>query len=233
MCGSIGICLGYHRLLTHRSLRVPKWLERTLVTIGALALQGGPILWVSAHRRHHAHTEDLERDPHSSARGFWWSHMFWMFYQRPEIFDYVLYKRHARDVDRDPYYRLLDRNVSSIILQVLLGLMLLGLGGWSFVIYGVFLRTVVLWHSTWLINSATHMVGYRNFDDDNDARNVWWAALLTYGEGWHNNHHANPNVAKAGLRWWEIDMTWWAIQVLGSLGLTEKVVKLTSPRTTP
>ncbi len=225
LCGSIGICLGYHRLLSHRSLQVPKWLERSIVTVGALALQGGPILWVSAHRRHHAHTEDVERDPHASSRGFWWSHMTWLFYKRPQFFDYGRYKRYAPDIDRDPYYRWLDRNSAFLLFQVLLGLLLLGLGGWSFVIYGIFLRTVLLWHSTWLINSATHWWGYRNFNCSDDSRNLWWAALLMYGEGWHNNHHANPRVARAGLRWWELDVTWQAIQVLGLLGLAKRIVK--------
>ena len=102
------------------------------------------------------------------------------------------------------------------------------LGGWSFVIYGMFLRSVLLWHSTWLINSATHLRGYRNFEVEDGSRNLWWAAILTYGEGWHNNHHAHPNVAPAGQRWWEIDVTWWAIQTLKTLGLAKKVVM---PRT--
>ena len=82
----------------------------------------------------------------------------------------------------------------------------------------------MLWHSTWLINSASHIRGYRTFDSEDNSRNLWWAAILTYGEGWHNNHHAHPNVAKAGLRWYEIDMTWWAIKGLQSLGLAKKVV---------
>lgn len=227
LCGSVGICLGYHRLLSHRSLQVPRWLARVAATVGALALQGGPILWVAAHRRHHAHAEDGERDPHSSARGFWWSHMLWLFYKRPEFFDPQLYRRYARDLDRDPYYRWLDGNL--LVLQVLLGLFLLGLGGWSFVVYGVFVRTVALWHSTWFVNSATHYWGYRNFDAKDESRNLWWVALLAYGEGWHNNHHSNPRVAKAGLRWWEIDPTWWAIRLLEILGLAKKVV---GPRAT-
>lgn len=223
LCGSIGICLGYHRLLSHRSLRVPRWLEYAIVTTGALALQGGPIFWVSGHRRHHAHPEDPNRDPHSSARGFWWSHMLWLFYQRPTFFDGETDKHYARDIERDPYYRWLERNLW--VPQMLLGLLLLGVGGLPFLIYGIFLRLVLLWHSTWLINSATHKLGYRNFDSDDDSRNLWWAALLTYGEGWHNNHHAQPRVARAGLRWWEIDMTWWAIQLMEMLGLANKVIK--------
>ena len=151
--------------------------------------------------------------------------MAWLFYKRPEFFDYDRYKRYAPDLERDPYYRWLDRNFTFLIFQVVLGLLLFGFGGWSFVIYGIFVRTVLLWHSTWLINSATHWWGYRNFESADDSRNLWWAALLMYGEGWHNNHHANPRVARAGLRWWEIDVTWRAIQVLGMLGLAKKIVQ--------
>jgi fatty-acid desaturase len=222
LCGSIGICLGYHRLLTHRSLQVPKGLEYAIATIGAIALQGGPIFWVAGHRLHHAYTEDIDKDPYSAKRGFWWSHMLWMLYPRAEFFDYNIYKRYAPDLDREPFYRWLNRYL--FLLQVGLGLILYLLGGWAFVIYGVFLRTVLLWHSTWLINSAAHMVGYRTFDTPDNSRNLWWAAILTYGEGWHNNHHAHPNVAKAGLKWWEVDVTWWVIQSLERLGLARKVV---------
>ncbi|PIG95138.1 fatty acid desaturase [Gloeocapsopsis sp. IPPAS B-1203] len=225
--GSIGICLGYHRLLSHRSLQVsPKWLEYVIATLGALAIQGGPIFWVASHRLHHAHTEDKDKDPYSSQRGFWWSHMLWIFYPRPEFFDHENYKRFAPDLARDAYYRWLNRNF--LLLQLPLGILLYVLGGWSFVIYGIFVRSVLLWHTTWLINSATHLRGYRNFQVSDNSRNLWWAAILTYGEGWHNNHHAYPNVAKAGQRWWEIDMTWWAIKLLQTAGLAKKVVMPTT-----
>lgn len=220
--GSIGICLGYHRLLSHRSLQVPKGVEYAIAITGALAIQGGPIFWVAGHRLHHAHTEDEDRDPYSARRGFWWSHMLWILYPRPEFYDQNIYKRSASDLARDPVYRWLDRY--HLLLQVPLGLLLYVLGGWSFVIYGVFLRAVLLWHSTWLINSASHLRGYRTFEVNDNSRNLWWAALLTYGEGWHNNHHAQPNVAKAGRHWWEVDMTWWVIRSLKTLGIAKKVV---------
>jgi sn-2 palmitoyl-lipid 9-desaturase len=220
--GSIGICLGYHRLLTHRSFQVPKWVEYPIAILGSLAIQGGPIFWVAGHRLHHAHTEDIDKDPYSAKRGFWWSHMLWIFYPRPEFFEKRNYKKYASELERQPFYRWLDRYF--LFLQIPVGIMLYLLGGWSFVVYGVFVRAVLLWHSTWLINSASHMRGYRHFDSNDNSRNLWWAAILTYGEGWHNNHHAYPNVAKAGWFWWEVDVTWWAIKALQTLGLAKKVV---------
>lgn len=222
LLGSIGICLGYHRLLTHRGLQVPKILEYGIAILGSLALQGGPIFWVAGHRMHHLYTEDYDKDPYSARRGFWWSHMLWLFYKRPEFFNRDCYRQYARDLDRQPFYRWLDRYF--LLLQVPLGVLLYLLGGWSFVVYGLFVRIVLLWHSTWLINSATHMFGYRSHACSDNSRNLWWAALLTYGEGWHNNHHAYPNVAKAGWKWWELDLTWWAILCLEKLGLARRIV---------
>lgn len=220
--GSIGICLGYHRLLSHRSFQVPKWLEYTIALIGATALQGGPIFWVAGHRLHHAHTEDEEKDPYSAKRGFWWSHMLWMLYPKSDFFNPDKYRKYAPDLARDPFYLWLDKYF--ILLQIPLAIGLYLIGGWSFIIWGICLKSVLLWHSTWFINSVTHMWGYRTFETNDNSRNLWWAAIVTYGEGWHNNHHAYPNVAKAGWRWWEVDVTWWAIQLLRSLGLATKVI---------
>jgi sn-2 palmitoyl-lipid 9-desaturase len=221
--GGIGICLGYHRLLTHRSFQVPKWLEYVIATLGAMAMQGGPGFWVAGHRQHHLHTEDWDKDPYSAKRGFWWSHMLWIFYPTQESFDPKSYRRFVPDLEKDAFYRWLDKYF--LTLQIPVGILLYVMGGWSFVIYGVFVRAVVLWHTTWLINSASHITGYRSFKETGDnSRNLWWTALLTYGEGWHNNHHAYPNVAPAGRTWWEIDTTWWAIQGLQKLGLAKKVV---------
>jgi sn-2 palmitoyl-lipid 9-desaturase len=220
--GSIGICLGYHRLLTHRSFQVPKVLEYVFALFGSLALQGGPIFWVAGHRLHHAFTEDVDKDPYSARRGFWWSHILWILYPRAEFFASETYGKYAPDLARDPFYSWLDRYF--LLLQLPLGILLYALGGWSFVVYGMFVRIVFLWHTTWLINSATHLTGNRTFETEDGSRNLWWAALLTFGEGWHNNHHAYPNVAKAGWKWWQVDMTWWVIQTLKTVGLAKKVV---------
>jgi stearoyl-CoA desaturase (delta-9 desaturase) len=219
--GGIGICLGYHRLLSHRSFQVAKPLEYGIALLGALAIEGGPIFWVGGHRQHHAHTEDLQQDPYSAARGFWWSHILWILYPQPQTFDPDYYSKFAPDLARQPFYRWLNRYF--ILLQIPLAIGLYLLGGWSFVIYGIFVRAVLLWHSTWLVNSATHCWGYRTFDSNDRAGNLWWVSLLTYGEGWHNNHHAYPHVAQTGWRWWEVDATWWTILLLKRLGLAHKV----------
>jgi len=227
LLGSIGICLGFHRLLSHRSFQVPKWLEYIITTIGCLAMQGSPIFWVGGHRQHHGFTEDNDKDPYSANRGVWWSHMGWILYAKPEHFEFENYRNFAPDLAADPYYRFLDRYFLS--LQIPFALLIYAIGasqglGMSFLIYGVFVRSVFLWHSTWLINSACHKWGYRNFTECEDhSCNLWWAAILTYGEGWHNNHHAYPKSARSGLNWWEIDLTWGAISVLRSLGLAKKV----------
>lgn len=222
--GSIGISLGFHRLLTHRSLQVPKALEYVLAVIGTLALQGGPIFWAAAHRMHHLHAEDKDNDPHSANRGFWWSHMGWTLYYRDKFYNYESYRQFAPDLARDPFYRWLDRTENYMALQIPIAITLYLLGGWSFVVYGLVLRIVLFWHGTWSINSATHFFGYKNYELEDNSGNLWWAAIITYGEGWHNNHHALPNVAKLGRKWWEVDMTWWAVQVLRSLGLARRVV---------
>lgn len=227
LTGSIGICLGYHRLLSHRSFQVPKWLEYIFATLGALALQGGPVFWVGGHRQHHGFTEDNDKDPYSAGKGFWWSHLAWILYSKKEHFDFQNYYNFAPDLAADPYYRFLDKYFLS--LQIPLGILLYLVGasqgqGWAFVIYGIFVRAVLVSHSTWFINSACHKWGYRNFaDSDDHSTNLWWAALVTYGEGWHNNHHAYPKSARAGLKWWEIDPTWGVIWALQAVGLAKKV----------
>ncbi|MEM6590640.1 MAG: fatty acid desaturase [Cyanobacteria bacterium P01_H01_bin.119] len=219
--GGIGICLGYHRMLSHRSFRAPRWVEYPIAVLGALAIEGGPIFWVSGHRQHHTYTEDYDKDPYSAERGFWWSHILWILRPNASAFDPEHYGSYARDLMRQPFYCWLDRNFLS--LQVPLAVLLYALGGWSFVIYGIFVRSVFLWHATWFVNSATHKWGYRSFAAKDDSRNLWWVALLTYGEGWHNNHHAYPYSAQTGWRWWEIDVTWLTIRAMEKLGMAKQV----------
>lgn len=215
--GGLGITLGFHRLLTHRSFQTPKWLEYFFAFCGTLACEGGVIDWVGMHRLHHLHS-DQTADPHDSNRGFWWSHMGWMLREIPSR-DQV--SRFTKDLHDDPIYQFLD--VYYIPLQLLLATVLYLLGGWSFVVWGVFVRLVAVFHCTWLVNSATHQFGYRTYESGDRSTNCWWVALLTYGEGWHNNHHAFQHSARHGLQWWEIDLTWMTIQLLQSLGLAQKV----------
>ena len=215
--GGLGITLGYHRLVTHRSFQTPKWLEYFFMFCGTLACQGGPIRWVGLHRIHHLHS-DTAPDPHDSNRGFWWSHMGWMLYDIPANSEI---SRYTKDISDDPVYQFFQNYF--VPLQIALGLFLFWLGGWPFVVWGIFFRIVFVFHCTWLVNSATHMFGYQTYESNDNSRNCWWVALLTYGEGWHNNHHAYQYSARHGMKWWEIDLTWMTIQFLQLLGLAQKV----------
>lgn len=214
--GSLGIGIGYHRLLTHRGFKTPKWVEYVLTTCGALAFEGGPIPWVATHRVHHANTEK-EGDPHSPRDGFWWSHMGWMLSGQSMHRDIQITSRHASDLARDRFHSALTE--WHFIPQIVVALLLYGFGGWPYVLWGVFVRVVFSWHATWFVNSASHVWGGRRFDTRDDSRNNWWVALMTFGEGWHNNHHAHPSAARHGLVWYEIDVNWYGIWVLQKLGL--------------
>jgi stearoyl-CoA desaturase (delta-9 desaturase) len=218
--GGLGVTLGFHRLLTHRSLEVPKWLEYFLVFCGVLSAQGSVIDWVGLHRIHHKHS-DNDPDPHDSNQGFLWSHIGWMLHDipaDPEI------PKYTQDINSDRVYQFFSNYF--ILIQVAFGLFLYALGGWSFVIWGVFVRLAVVFHCTWFVNSATHKFGYRTFESNDQSRNCWWVALLTYGEGWHNNHHAYQYSARHGLQWWELDITWMTIRFLEILGLAKNVKRI-------
>jgi sn-1 stearoyl-lipid 9-desaturase len=215
--GGLGITLGWHRLLSHRSFQVPKWLEYFFALCGTLALQGGIIWWVGLHRHHHLHSDE-DVDHHDSKKGFLWSHVRWMCYEIPAESDIP---RFTKDLVNDKFYNFL--NDYFFPLQVVLGVVLYLIGGWPYVFWGVFARLVIVYHCTWLVNSATHKFGYRNFETTDNSTNCWWVALTTYGEGWHNNHHAYQYSARHGMKWWELDITWITIQVLQLVGLATKV----------
>lgn len=225
VAGSLGIGMSYHRLLTHRSYRVPKWVEYFLTICATLAMEGGPIFWVATHRRHHKHS-DQAGDPHSPRDGHWWSHMGWILAPSAERNDPALMQRYAPDLYRDRFYRLLDGLF--LVPTVILGFILYAIGGWQLVTWGVFLRLVFGLHSTWFVNSAAHIWGSRRFETNDDSRNNWWVALITFGEGWHNNHHAHPTAARHGLAWYELDLNWMGIRALQLMGLARsiKLVKL-------
>ena len=220
--GSLGIGMGFHRLITHRGYKVPKFVEYFLVTCGSLALEGGPIQWVTTHRIHHAHT-DGPGDPHTPRDGGWWAHIGWMLKGNAQSHGKETMERYAPDMMKDRFH-VLANNFYWVPI-VFLGIGLLALGGWSFVLWAVFFRVTFNFHSTWLVNSATHMWGSRRFATRDDSTNNWWVALVTFGEGWHNNHHAYPTAARHGLAWYEIDLNWWGIRTLQFLRLA-KAVKL-------
>ncbi|HEY9648707.1 MAG TPA: fatty acid desaturase [Chroococcidiopsis sp.] len=217
LTAACGITLGWHRLLTHRSFVVPQWLEYVFVFCGTLAMQGGPIWWVGLHRHHHLYS-DQNVDHHDSSKGFWWSHMEWMFYEVPAADEIP---RFTKDIAHDPFYRFLDKHF--VLVQAAFAVFLYLVGGWSFLVWGGFLRLVLVYHTTWLVNSATHKFGYRSHKSGDRSTNCWWVALISYGEGWHNNHHAYQYSARHGLKWWEIDITWWMISGLKALGLARKI----------
>jgi stearoyl-CoA desaturase (delta-9 desaturase) len=239
--GVIGINIGYHRLLTHRGFACPRWLEHTLAILGFCCRQGAPMMWVAIHRQHHQHSDEAG-DPHCPRESLFWGHMGWFLINDPKVFNADLYDRYARDLFRDRFYKWLERprvrrnifwseTAAYLVLGGLVGLLstfsLIGTLqlALSWLIWGVFLRTVVVFHSTWLVNSITHRWGYRSFDTLDDSRNNWWVAIVSNGEGWHNNHHAEPRCAAHGRRWYELDMSYVIIRALECVGLVTNVVK--------
>jgi fatty-acid desaturase len=214
--GSLGIGMGYHRLLTHRGYKTPKWVEYALTTCGALALEGGPIFWVATHRIHHQFS-DKDGDPHSPREGTYWAHMGWVFTGRAMHHDTAILKRYVPDLAKDRFH--VAMTTWHWMPQVVVGVALLLAGGLPYVLWGVFFRTVYGLHATWLVNSATHLWGSRRFRTRDDSTNNWWVALLSWGEGWHNNHHAHPVSARHGLAWYELDMNWYGIKALQAAGL--------------
>lgn len=217
----LGISMGYHRLHTHRSYRVPAALEYFFAVCGTLTLEGGPISWVATHRSHHQNS-DKPGDPHSPRDGGWWAHAGWILTGEAKHNNTKMMAKYAPDLAKHRFYVWL--NDYHWVPMVGLGLVLLAIGGLPLMLWGICVRVVFGLHATWLVNSATHMWGGRRFATRDDSRNNWWVALITFGEGWHNNHHAFQRMAKHGHKWWEIDITYRAICVLEKLGLAWNVV---------
>ena len=226
---SPGIGMGYHRLLTHRGYVVPKALEYLLTVCGTLAVQDGAIDWVVTHRIHHAHT-DRGGDPHSPREGRWWSHAGWLLTGNAQRHDAATLARYAPDLMRDRVHVWLNRFYYLPLVAV--GLLLLAFGGFGVMLWGVCLRVTVGLHVTWLVNSATHLWGRQRFETGDDSRNSLWVALLTFGEGWHNNHHAYPTSARHGLAWYEFDPNWLGIRLLRLCGLAKSVKQVSLKATT-
>ena len=230
--GSLGIGMGYHRLLTHRGYKTYKPIEYFLTFCATLALEGGPMFWVATHRVHHQNT-DVEGDPHSPRDGGFWSHMGWIVTGRALHNHSSALNPYVPDLRKDKFHVWISK--WHWLPTVALGGVLLAIGGIQFVFWGIFLRIVVGLHATWLVNSATHMWGRQRFLTNDTSKNSFWVAILTFGEGWHNNHHAHPQSARHGLAWYEVDMNWYGICALRALHLAwdVKLPKFKSPAADP
>ncbi len=215
----------YHRYFAHKSFKTSRPVQFVFAAIGASSTQRGPIWWAAHHRQHHRHA-DTTSDPHSPQDGFLWSHMGWFLTKRFFQADYSLVK----DWTRYPELRWLDR--FDIAMPVVLALALFGFGewlqwlkpewqtnGWQMLVWGYFISTVVLLHATLLINSLAHKWGKRRYNTEDGSRNNFWLALVTLGEGWHNNHHYHASSARQGFYWWEIDISFYLLVLMKKLGL--------------
>ncbi|MCU1344595.1 MAG: Delta-9 acyl-phospholipid desaturase, partial [Acidimicrobiia bacterium] len=213
----VSITAGYHRYFAHRSYRLARAPQFLLAAVGLTAVQKGPLWWASHHRNHHRYA-DTERDPHSPQKGFWWSHAGWITSgQYGNTKDYS----GIEDFARYPELRWLNEH--DWIGGWALGLACLLIGGWSGLVVGFFASTVVLWHVTFAINSFAHLFGDRRYATTDTSRNGMLLALLTFGEGWHNNHHHYPRCARQGLRWWEIDITYMLLRLGRLVGIVHDI----------
>ena len=215
-----GISLGYHRLHTHQSYQCPLWMQYALAVCGTLTLEGGPIFWVGTHRIHHAKS-DQPGDPHSPREGVFWSHMGWILFGETNHNNTKLMSRYAPELARHRFYLWLN-NYHWVPLTIIAAV-LTAWGGLPMFLWAICLRVTIGLHCTWLINSFTHIWGTQRFDAGDDSRNSFILALLTFGEGWHNNHHAHPTSARHGLAWWEFDITWITMKILRAVGLIKHV----------
>jgi stearoyl-CoA desaturase (delta-9 desaturase) len=240
LTSAIGVTVGFHRLLTHRSFQTFPWLERTFAIMGSLSVQGSVMDWVADHRKHHAHT-DREGDPHSphvghgsGLRGLWHAHAGWLL----ETQGQADWKRYATDLYEDPSMRRIGKRfpllvLASLLVPTIAGFVLHGFtlgGALRGYVWGGLLRIFLVHHITWSVNSICHFYGARRLDIEDRSTNVAWLALASLGESWHHNHHAFPRSAYHGLRWWEVDVSGLIISLLDRLGLAWNVVRITPER---
>ncbi|MGD8785590.1 MAG: acyl-CoA desaturase [Thioalkalispiraceae bacterium] len=216
----------YHRYFSHKAFKTSRFVQFVFALIGASSVQRGPLWWAAHHRLHHVNS-DRENDEHSPRRhGFFWSHMGWFLSRH----NFATRLDRIGDFAKYPELKFIDR--FDILAPLLLALSLYGFGellahfypslqtsGWQMVIWGFVISTLFLYHITFTINSLAHSIGKRRFNTRDDSRNNWFLALLTFGEGWHNNHHYYPGSARQGFRWWEIDISFYLLRGLQALGL--------------
>jgi fatty-acid desaturase len=238
--GMLGITIGFHRLLTHRSFACPKWFEYSLAILGCCCAQESPVRWVAIHRMHHGQS-DLPRDPHSPRAGFLWGYFGWLFFINRDHWLPENYRRYARDLLKQPFYDRLERYLLALWVYFAHCLLFFGAGfvvGWyaegnlfdgcqfglSLFIWGAVARSVLNLNVSWSVNAICHTWGYRNHDTPDNSRNNWLVGLVAHGDGFHNNHHARPKAAAHGRRRWELDLSYWTICLFERVGLASKVI---------
>ena len=240
---AVGVTVGFHRLLTHRSFQTSKSLEYIFAVLGSMAVQGPAISWVADHRKHHAHTDE-EGDPHSPhvghgegvggvLAGLWHAHSGWLMSTQGR----ADWKRYAPDLYEDEGMRTISRH---FVALVLLSLALPALAGWlvsgtlvgalTGLLWGGLVRIFFVHHITWSVNSVCHFLGSRRFDTDDRSTNVFWLALPSLGESWHHNHHAFPRSAVHGLKRWELDPSALIIGAMEKVGLARNVIRISPQR---
>ncbi len=240
--GTLGVNLGFHRLLTHRSFKCARWVERAVAILGVCCLQEGPARWVAIHRKHHQQSDE-QPDPHSPLVAFLWGHVGWLIIENRETDSFHLLQRYSRDLMSQKFYMKLERDLRWFWVYVAHVFVIAGIAlgaGWllnhtwmgavqfmlSIVVWGVIVRTVLVWHITWSVNSLSHLWGYQTFKTTGEnSRNNWFVALISNGEGWHNNHHGDQRSAAHGHKWYELDVTYLTILAMAAVGLAKDVVR--------
>lgn len=261
--GCLGINIGYHRLLTHRSFKTPPWFERFLCLLALCNLEGSPLKWVGTHRIHHKHA-DAPGDPHSPVPdrliirpSFWirvgkflWSHVGWIIFRNPAIEGHNILRLtndlHGSTKANGAFYTRIHEKNRWLLVWLAHVLLIIAAGfitgcvvggvtrgvqyGASWFVWGVVVRTVVVWHVTWSINSITHMFGYQNYETRDNGANVLLLSVVTFGESLHGNHHADQRSASNWHRWWEVDIAYLTIRLFGLVGLATDIVLPTRDR---
>ncbi len=218
LLAGLGVTVGYHRMLTHRSFQPHPVVKFIFLAFGSMAVEGPALEWAATHIKHHAHS-DREGDPHSPVEGFWHAHMGWLFnrsFADPNIY--------CRNLVKDPIVVFVSR---TFIFWVILSLAIpFAIGGWTGLLWGGLVRIFLTHHITWSVNSVCHTFGKREFETRDQSRNEWIVGLLGLGEGWHNNHHAFPRSAFHGLHWWQFDLSGYVIWTLERVGLARDVYRV-------
>ena len=217
---------GFHRYFSHRAFKTSRIFQFIMAWVGTSSAQLGPMWWAANHRHHHLHSDKPE-DIHSPVvKSAFWAHIGWVMCR---AYGSIQHER-VRDLSKYPELRFIDRFHVLPVLSLILFLYGLGVGlnhfypalgtsGLQLVMWGFFLSTILVYHVTFCVNSVTHIIGDKRFDNDDESRNNWWIALLTFGEGWHNNHHRWPLSARQGMYWWEVDLSYLLLRGLEKLGL--------------